>query len=604
MRLKGELDEEALRRSFEEIVRRHEVLRTRFEEEEGEPVQVIGESNEVEMAVVELRELGEEEREEAARERAREEAEKPFDLRSGPMLRTVLMRMGEEEHVLVVTMHHVVSDGWSVGVLIREMTALYEAYSRGEESPLAELEMQYADYAIWQREWLRGEVLEEQMRYWREELKGLEPLEMPTDRARPAVPSHRGGVIPFIIPAEMTRELKRLSQREGVTLFMTMVAGLEVMLRSWTGQEEIGVGTPIANRNREETEGLIGFFINQVVLRSDLRGEPTFREVMKRVKEVTLGAYEHQDVPFEKVVEEVIPEREMSRTPLFQVMMVMENEGEEELRLGEMEVERFGVEVEQAKFEISVIVREREGRLEGELEYARDLFEEETARRMSGHLEVVMEKMVRKPEEGVKRVSVLREEEEKQLIEEWSGRKEEWGGEERVVERFEEVVKEKPERVAVINEEESITYGELNERGNQLGNYLRRRGVGPEEVVGICMKRRVELVVGLLGVLKAGGAYLPIEVGGPWERKRYMLEEAQVKAVLIGGEIEEEEEIRGCGAQVISVDGDREEIGRESREKPEVEITGENLAYVIYTSGSTGQPKGVMVTQGGLRNQC
>ena len=416
IRVIGDLNIEALRRSFEEIVRRHEVLRTRFEEEEGEPVQVIGESNEVEMAVVELRELGEEEREEAARERAREEAEKPFDLRSGPMLRTVLMRMGEEEHVLVVTMHHVVSDGWSVGVLIREMTALYEAYSRGEESPLAELEMQYADYAIWQREWLKGEVLEEQMRYWREELKGLEPLEMPTDRARPAVPSHRGGVIPFIIPAEMTRELKGLSQREGVTLFMTFVAAFQLLMSKYSHQEEVAIGTDVANRNRGETEGLIGFFVNQLVLRNDLRGEPTFQELMKQVREVTLGAYEHQDMPFEKLVEELQPERDLSRAPLFQVKLVMQNAPRKELKLDDLELEKFEMEVVQAKYDLSVFLEEKDGVIQGEMEYACELFDSISIERMVGHWRQMLNSVVAQGSRRLSEIDYLGETEIQQLL--------------------------------------------------------------------------------------------------------------------------------------------------------------------------------------------
>ncbi|HEU4834049.1 MAG TPA: amino acid adenylation domain-containing protein, partial [Pyrinomonadaceae bacterium] len=407
VRLRGELNVAALRRSFTEVVRRHEVLRTRFVTEGGEPQQIVGASWNVELPVLDLQELLEGERETAAREWAVRQAAQPFVLSEGPLLRVGLARLSEEEHVLALTMHHIISDGWSVGVLIREVSALYEAYSRGEESPLAELAVQYGDFAVWQRDWLQGEVLDQQLRYWREQLAGLVALELPTDRARPAVPSHRGAVLPFSFGVELTSELRGLSQRSGVTPFMTLLAAYQLLLSKYSNQSDIAVGTDVANRNRAETEGLIGFFINQLVLRSEVKGERSFSDLLKQVREVTLGAYEHQDLPFERLVESLMPERDLARAPLFQVKLVMQNTLRAETSAQNLGMEDFGIGSQPARLDVTLIIEEQRDQLRADLEYATDLFDRATMERFISHLQAVLEQVLIEPGRRVSQIEVL-----------------------------------------------------------------------------------------------------------------------------------------------------------------------------------------------------
>src|SRR5229473_444132 len=559
VRLKGALDVGVVERVFKEVVKRHEVLRTRIEMREGRGVQVIegGWSGAVEL--VDLREKGEEEQGEEIRREGEGEARRGFDLSRGPLLRVRALKLGEEEHVLLVTMHHIVSDGWSMGVLVREVAALYEAFVKGEESPLPELKIQYADYAVWQREWLQGEVLEEQLKYWREQLKDLQALEMPTDHPRPAVASHRGACVPVQISGELLGSLKELSEQEGSTLFMVLLAGFQVVMSRYSGQEDVVVGTDVANRTRAELEELIGFFVNQLVLRVDLSGDPSVRELLGRVREVCLGAYTHQDLPFERLVEDLNPKRDLSREPLFQVKLVLQNAPFGELRMGGMELAGVPQEGVTAKFDLTLSVNENEEGLRGVVEYATDLFERETVERMLRHWERVLEEMVGKPEGRISELKMLREEERQQVVE------------------------------------------ELNRRSNQLGHYLRGMGVGAEVRVGICVERSLEMVVGLMGILKAGGAYVPLDAEYPLERLAYMVEDAQVPVLLTQERIRER--LPETAARIVELDKEWEQIAKESIQDLECVTDGENAAYVIYTSGSTGRPKGVVNTQGGIGNR-
>ena len=367
IRLRGELDREVLSKSLKELVRRHEVLRTRFEFKDGRPVQVIVAEEELKIEEIDLRGGGEEEREAEAKRLGQEEAAQPFDLGRGSLVRVKLLQLAEQEHVLLVTMHHIVSDGWSMGIMAREIGQLYGAYVKGEESRLAELTVQYGDYAVWQREWLQGEVLEEQLKYWRKQLGEMEPLDLPTDHVTAwGDESARSGV-GFGFRENLSEKLKELSQGEGVTLFMVLLAGLQVVLSKYTGQQDIAVGTVVANRNRVEVEGLIGFFVNTLVLRTEVGGNPSLKEVLRRVREVTLGAYQNQDVPFEKLVEELQPERDLSRSPLFQVMLVLQNNEEQELEMEGLRLSRVGVQRRVAKFDLQIGMRERGEGLEGEI---------------------------------------------------------------------------------------------------------------------------------------------------------------------------------------------------------------------------------------------
>jgi non-ribosomal peptide synthetase component F len=602
VRMRGEMNEEALEGAVTEVVRRHEALRTRFKTVNGEPMQEIEEGRRQEIRVIDLRGIEEELREREAGRIANEEAERPFDLAEGPMLRVRVVKLGEGDQVVVMTMHHIVSDGWSMGVLVREVGGLYEWNRRGEESGLEELGIQYVDYAVWQREWMRGEVLEEEIRYWRERLAGAPAvMELPTDRPRPAVQRYVGSSEGMVLSEELTGKLKELSRREGVTLFMTVLAGLQALLSRYSGEEDISVGTPIAGRNRMEVEGLIGFFVNTMVIRSDVRGEASYQELLREVREETLGAYGHQELPFEKLVEEMQPERDLSHTPLFQVMFVMQNAPRETKGVSGVGMEAFGAESRTAQFELTVEMMEVGGRAGGTIQYNTDLFDKSTIERMTGHLERILESIVENPKEEISRLEMMREEEKRQVMEEWNGTRKEYGERRCIHEMFEEEVERSRGAIAVVTEREEVSYDELNRKANQLGRYLRRKGIGAESLVGICVERSIEMVVGILGIMKAGGAYVPLDPTYPKQRLGFMMEDAEVEVLLTEEGLEER--IPWEKARIVNLDEEREAIGEESEANLE-KVTGvDNLAYVIYTSGSTGQPKGAMNTHRAVANR-
>ncbi len=593
VRLRGALQLSALERSLNEIIRRHEVLRTRFLTLDGETVQVIDPEFELRLEVVDLSSLNEAERETEYLKLEQETATGAFDLSNGPLLRARLLRLGVEEHVLLLTMHHIISDGWSMGVLVREVGALYEAFAQGLPSPLTELAVQYADYAVSQREWLQGEVLEEQLGYWREQLSGAPAvLGLPADHVRPAVASYRGERETLELSAELTAGLKAVSREQGVTLFMVLLAGFKARLYRYTGQAEVVIGTPIANRQQREVEELIGFFVNTLALRTSIAGNESLRELLKREREVCLGAYQHQDVPFEMVVEAVGVERTLQHAPVFQVMFVMQNLPEVRLELGGLASRVVEVGSGTAKFDLTLTVREVEGQLRGQVEYATDLFERESIKRLVGHYEKLLQELVRDVEQAVGAVPLLSAGERQQLLYAWNETTLAVP-ESSIQELFGAQAERTPAAVAVVAGAEQVSYAELNRRANQLAHHLRRLGVGPEERVGVLLERTTELVIGLLGILKAGGAYVPLDANYPQERLSYMLEDAAAKVLLT------QEGLRERAAQwagtVVSVDGARELIAAESGEEPQLVNVPGNLAYVIYTSGSTGRPKGVSI---------
>jgi len=601
LRLTGRLDAAALGRTLDEIVRRHEVLRTSFAASGGRPVQVVNEARPLPLPIEDLSGLPAAEREEAARRAASEEAQRPFDLRESPLLRARLLRLGADEHVFLLTMHHIVSDGWSMGVLVNEVAALYQAYSAGLPSPLEELEVQYADFAAWQRGWLQGEVLEKQLSYWREQLGGPLPvLELPTDRPRPAVYSHRGGQFRFEVPKEVAVALRELSRAEGATLFMTLLAAFQTLLSRYSGQEEIVVGTDIANRNRRETEDLIGFFVNQLVLRTDLSGDPTFRELLARVREVSLGAYVHQDVPFERLVEELQPERDLSRNPLFQVKFILQNAPAAALEIPGLSLAQMGGGGYTTRFDLTFSMVDGEDGLLGGVEYSAELFDEATVARMVEHFKVLLAGVAADPDGRLRRLPLLPAEESRRLLVEWNDTASPYRRDLLIHQLFEEQAARAPEAVAVAAGGEEVTYAELNGRANRLARHLRDLGVGPEALVGICMERSVEMMVALLGVLKAGGAYVPLDPAYPLDRLSYMLEDARAGVLLTQERLLDN--LPAHWAHVVAVDSDWGLIEGESAENPEPAGLPENLAYVIYTSGSTGRPKGVQLSHRGLLN--
>jgi amino acid adenylation domain-containing protein len=594
LRLRGRLDVRALARSLAEVVRRHESLRTVFGEAAGEPVQVIRAAAPVPFPQADLRRLSPDAREREAARLAAAEALRPFDLAAGPLLRASLLRLDAEEWALLFNMHHVVSDGWSVGVLVREVSALYAAFSRGASSPLAPLPVQYADFAAWQRAWLSGDVLGEQVAWWRERLAGAPPLlELPTDRPRPAAQDGAGVSLPFALGAGATGALRALARREGATLFMALLAAWQLLLSRWSGQDDVSVGTPIAGRNRVETEGLIGFFVNTLVLRADLSGSPSFRALLAQVRESTLGAYHHQDVPFEKLVEELAPARSLGHAPLFQVMFALRGDAPGELRMGDVEVESLGAGDPPAKFDLDLALGEEDGEVRGTLSYRAELWERPTMERMLGHLATLLEGVAADPDRPAAEVPLLGASERTRVLEEWNATGRPYPAGLRVHDLFAAQARRTPAAVAISHRGETVTYAELDRRSARLANALRRRGVRPETRVGICLGRTPELAVAMLGVLRAGGAYVPLDPAYPPERTGMMLEDAGVGLIITESGLVDR--LPAAAAGLLVVDAESETMEAVAETAPESGVTAENLAYVIFTSGSTGRPKGVMV---------
>ncbi|HEU0077496.1 MAG TPA: condensation domain-containing protein, partial [Longimicrobiaceae bacterium] len=527
LRFAGALDERALNRSLAEIVGRHETLRTVFAERDGVPVQVISPRGGFELPVEDLSELGEAERAAEARRRATEDAERPFDLAAGPLFRVSLLRLAPEDHVLLITIHHIVADGWSTGVFTRELSALYDAYSDGRESPLPELEVQYADFAVWQREELQGEVLERELAWWKERLSGApELLELPTDHPRPAVQTYRGANERVELPADMPERLTAVARSEGATLFMVLLAAFQALLSRYSGSEDVVVGSPIAGRTRSELEGLIGFFVNTLVLRTDLSGDPSFRELLRRVRAVTLGAYEHQEVPFERLVAEMEPERSLSHAPLFQVLFSLQNTQSSPEALPGVRIEGVEAELHTAKFDLSMALTLHERGLRAYLAYGTDLFERSSIRRLLAHVQRVLEQVAADPDVRLSELDLLGAGERRRVLEEWSRADAEHPADGCVHALFRAQAAATPDAVALVHGGERLTYRELDERANRLAHHLRALGVGPEVRVGVCLPRAPEMVVALLATLKAGGAYLPLDPEYPRERLGWMLEDA------------------------------------------------------------------------------
>ncbi|HEX9940303.1 MAG TPA: amino acid adenylation domain-containing protein, partial [Longimicrobium sp.] len=601
LRLSGGLDEAALERALAEIVRRHESLRTTFREVDGVPSQVIAPFGGFALPMEDLSALREAEREAEARRRAREDAALPFDLTAGPLFRAGLLRLAPGEHLLLLCMHHVVSDGWSMRVFFRELWELYDAYREGRGSPLPELPVQYADYAVWQQRQRGGEVEKEQLGYWRETLAGApELLELPADHPRPPVPSFRGGTVPVEIPLEVLERLREVGRREGATLYMIVLAGFQALLSRYGGSDDVVVGTPVAGRTRQEVEELIGLFMNTLVLRSDLSGNPSFRALVARVRETVLGAYEHQEVPFERVVAELQPERSLSRSTLFQVMFQLDDAGGPAPASRGLRVRDLGEEREGTKFDLTLVLAAHARGISGALQYSTDLFERGTARRMAEHLERLLEQAAADPDRRLSRLELMGRAERARVVE-WNRTTAKYPADRCIHQLFEGQARQSPDAVALLFEGASLTYRELDERANRLARHLVRLGARPEARVGICLERSVELMVAILGVMKAGAAYVPMDPGHPAERLAYVLEDSGVEVLLT------QEKLRGRlpvlgGVRVVSVDGERGRVAAESPEALETGVTSENLAYVIYTSGSTGRPKGVAMHHRGVCN--
>ncbi len=593
LRLRGAVDVGAMRRSLTEVVRRHEVTRASLVERGGEPVQVVLPNAPFRLPAVDLSGLPAERREAEGIRRIREEGDRPFDLGRGPLLRGLLVRLDPEDWMVQFTMHHVVSDGWSMGVLTREVSALYGAYSRGAESPLPELPIQYADFAVWQRGWLSGAVLDAQLAYWRDKLAGAPPLlELPTDRPRRTLVGAAEETRPFALSAGATAALRRLARAEGATLFMTLMAAWQTVLGRYAGVDDVLVGTAIANRTRVELEGLIGFFVNTLVLRTDLSGDPSFLELLKRVRETTLGAYQHQDLPFERLVEELAPERSLLHNPLVQVMFALQNAEAGGLALGDATVEALRGGKSGAKFDVGVSLVEMGAGIRGGLTYRGDLFEAATIDRMSAHFRLLLEGAAADPRCAVSALRLIDPAEERRILEEWNPPRDRPAG--ALVPRIlREQAARTPDAPAASGAGVALSHAELDRRSDRLARVLRSRGVGPETPVAVCLERGPSLLVAVLGVWKAGGAYLPLDPDYPAERLAYVLRDAAVPLLLTDARLAAA--LPEHGAQAVLLDEVLLEDDGTEDAAPAPEIDPDSLAYVIYTSGSTGRPKGVRV---------
>ncbi|MDQ6651918.1 MAG: amino acid adenylation domain-containing protein, partial [Acidobacteriota bacterium] len=599
MKLTGDLDIPALKGALDYVVARHEALRTSFAAVDGVPTQVVSELLTLDIPFRELSHLPARERERECRRVLREEARRPFDLEKGPLIRAILLRLHQREHIVLVTTHHIVTDGWSMGIFHRELMALYEAFATGKPSPLPDLPIQYPDYAYWQRQWFQGKVYESQLAYWKNQFQSLPPvLELPTDHARPSVQAHRafrGSKRKLMLSKVLTRQLKELCQKEEATLFMVLLAAYQTLLHRYTGEEDIVVGSPIAGRCLEETEQLIGLFVNALALRGDLSGDPTFSQLLLRVKEVALGAYAHQDLPFERLVKEIQPNRTLAHNPLFQVMFVLQSDPVPTLELPGLTISHIQVDNVVANFDLTLDAVERDGQLECLLESNADLFDDETITRLLGHFENLLAGIVANPQQRISELPLLSELERRQLLVEWNNTSSDYPAETCVQKLFEEQVDASPTSVALLFGEQQMTYQELNIRANQLAHYLRKKGVGPETRVGICVERSPEMIIGLLGIVKAGGAYVPLDPGYPESRLKFMLEDAEVPLMLTKKPLRQSFSVES--AEVLCLDELLDDIATENRTNPNIETTAKSLAYVMYTSGSTGKPKGVAVSQ-------
>jgi amino acid adenylation domain-containing protein/non-ribosomal peptide synthase protein (TIGR01720 family) len=599
LRLKGRVDVETLNRSLQMIVDRHEILRTRFEMMDEDPCQIIEQTINLHIPVVDLSHMIDQQREDTLEGLIKEESNRPFDLSSDPMIRVQWVRLSGEEHILLATMHHIVSDGWSIGIFVSELVTLYRDLLAGQPLSLSELPIQYSDFTLWQNEWISGDVLDHQLRYWKEQFSGDLPiLEMPSDFPRPPVQSYKGQTVEWMLDKRITVGVRKLSQENGATLFMTLLSAFSALIYRYSGQEDLIIGSVIANRNRSEIEGLIGFFANTLALRIDASSDPSFEKLIQQVKQTTLGAYDHQDVPFEILVDKLQVRRDLTRQPLFQVLFILQNAPMSVLKMDDLSVALRIEYNDTAKFELAMHVFEEEQGLRIKLEYNTDLFRAATIVRFLNHYEQLLKAVISDSQFQLSEIPLLTNEELKQVLKHFNDTTGDYPKHKTVHQLFEDQVHETPQNIVLVGEFGQLTYRQLNDRANQLARALRQKGVQPNQIVGILVERSLEMMVGILGILKAGGAYLPIDPTYPKERIDYMLMDSQASLLLIQSKFEDQvtsfhgEVIDLCRPELLQ--GDACDLPEGSQ--------ANDLAYVIYTSGSTGQPKGVMIEHSSVVN--
>ena len=603
VRMRGTLQIAVLERALHEIVRRHEILHTTFAVTDGEPVQVIGPAH-FQLEHIDLGLLPADMREDTLLQLVEQEAVRPFDLARGPMLRATLVCLENEDQALLLTLHHIVSDGWSRGLLVHELTTLYTAFIEGRPSPLAALPVQYADFAIWQRQWLQGSVLQKHLTYWQEQLKDIEPLNLPLDKSRPAVISQRGARRSVLIPSQVYKQLKHVSERQNVTLFMTLLAAFEVLLARYGGQNDIVIGSPIANRNQVEIEPLIGFFVNTLVLRTNLAGASSFKELLARVREVAIDAYLHQDVPFEKIVEVLQPERDLSRSPIFQVFFILQNATSRETNeMVGLELSALGRKNETTKFDLSLVLTETSEGLLSSIDYCTDLFDSSTIERLLHCWVTLLHGISTDINQSIVDLPLLSASEQQYVLELARPDTSLMEAEVTAVHRlFGSQAERKPDSIAVIYDDEQITYRELHHRVTTLATYLQSVRCAPEVRVGLFMERSITAVISFLAILKAGGVYVPLDPGYPPDRLAFIASDADISILLTQARLRNAIPANAAST-ICSVDPEwTSRISEPGVAYQECLIDPHNLAYIIYTSGSTGQPKGVLVEHQGLEN--
>ena len=601
LQLTGVLHVDILERSLTEIVRRHEILRTNFVEIEGNPSQIIHPPQPVTMSVIDLQEFASTDRETELHRLANQEAKIPFNLEKDALLRVTLLRLAPQEHILLITLHHIIADAWSIGLFLRELSSLYKSFVEAKPANLPELPIQYADFSQWQNQYLTKETLVDQLAYWKEQLAGIPPVSgLPTDRPRPPIQTFNGGVEFFEISKALTEKLKNLSQKSGGTLFMTIMTAFFILLARYTGEEDIVVGIPIANRLRVELESLMGCFLNTLVLRSQLHDNPTFLELLQKVRQTALNAYANQELPFEQLVEALQPERSLSHNPLCQVLFAWENVQMKPLELPNLQVTPLKTGHSTARTDLCLEMIESGQCLQGLFEYSTDLFDVATIRRMINHFQMLLEGIVANPEQTVMTLPLLTAEERHQILETWKATTTTYPQEKSIAAIFEEQVNLRGNAIAAKFDDTEISYAELNTKANHLAHYLQNKGIGTQELVGICVDQSVEMLIGLLGILKAGAAYVPLDKDYPDDRLELMLTDAGVRVVIT--QQQQAARFADRGHEIICLDREWSEITQtpNSLKNPHNQATGNSLAYVIYTSGSTGKPKGVEVAQNAI----
>ena len=628
VRLTGKMVVEAMENGLKEIVRRHEVLRTTFEFVDENLMQVVVPHMQFSMPLIDLQGFSPEIQKAKMRRLVREDTQNPFDLYHGPLLRASMLKLSQEEHVLLVTMHHIISDAWSMGIFFSELAALYTSNVLEQPSTLAELPIQYVDYALWQNSWLQGEVLDNQLNYWKKQLSDIPLLQLPTDHPRPAIQSYRGANLLILLPKPLTDALKALCRRERVTLFMILLATFQLLIYRYTNQDDIAVGIPIAGRTESNVEKLIGCFINTLVLRTDLSGNPTFRELLTRVRDVALSGYTHQDLPFEKLVEELQPERDLSRNTLTQVMFALQNVPQGHLSLpnlslsplkldsetamlggGNVQVlfnkqQNMMYDNEPAMFDLDLMMWERGDEILGEFKYNTDLFDAATIKRMHNHFVSILESVTADPNQHVADLFLLSQDEQYQILVEWNDTQTEPQQQGHFHQVFEAQVEKNPHSIAVRCQEHYLTYRELNARVNRLAHLLRERGVQAEVTVAVLLERGIDMLTSMLAIFKAGGVYLPLDAHHPATRLKHVLQHSNVQFVLTT------EHTRLVLSPVLAEQSDSPQViilsseclNNYAQENLPSHTMDKHLAYIIYTSGSTGVPKGVMVEQKGMLN--